>query len=372
MSKVELVPHNPALSRQFEAEAPRLLQALGGWAWEGGQVFSLEHVGSTSIPGVVAKPCVDIAIAVYPFPLEQTFIMALESLGYDYKGEHGISGRQYFQRGPHDYHLHVYEAGSDLFVEHVLFRDYLRTHQEARQRYENLKLGLAQSSKTRVAYTDGKVPLIQVLIKEALEWHIQTTQFRDVKFVKQELGHVAVLWCVASGWGLDIFLNKVTRLHHDVDVCIWRSDQKVFLKHLRNSGWDVQVVYEAGKYRAWQEDEFLDLPISQVHARRNDMTFELLDILFMESDEANWKYRREPKVTMPKAQVMEKARDLFILNPAITLLFKSRTADKEPRGKDQKDFEGVLPNLTQEQKRWLENAFEIWLPGHPWRKKLKI
>jgi hypothetical protein len=75
-------------------------------------------------------------------------------------------------------------------------------------------------------------------------------------------------------------------------------------------------------------------------------------------------------VTMTKELVMLRARDLHILNPAITLLFKSRTSGQDPRAKDQKDFESVLPTLSQQQKDWLDKAFDIWMPQHPWRKNL--
>jgi GrpB-like predicted nucleotidyltransferase (UPF0157 family) len=144
MSVISLVPHDPTWSQQFETESQKILGALGGWAWEGGVVYLLEHVGSTSIPGIMAKPCIDMALGVYPFPLEASAMQALETLGYTYRGENGIAGRQYFQRGPHDFHLHVYEAGGDLVTNHVLFRGYLRANHEARKSYEQMKLELAK------------------------------------------------------------------------------------------------------------------------------------------------------------------------------------------------------------------------------------
>jgi GrpB-like predicted nucleotidyltransferase (UPF0157 family) len=370
---VLLVPHDPIWSQQYKAEAERLLRTLGGWAWEGGVVCLLEHVGSTSIPGIMAKPCIDIALGTYPFPLEASGIQALEALGYIYKGETGISGRQYFQRGPHDVHLHVCEAGGDLFTNYVLFRDYLRVNQRARKSYEGVKLELAQRHvNDRAAYTEGKAPLIQEFLQEAHAWHIRETGFKPVAFVQRELGAANVPWCVASGWALDLFLGRATRLHHDLDVCIWRKDQQLFLKHLKTQGWNLQVPVK-GKYRPWQEGEFLELPITQIHAHRDDMPFELLDILLAEHDETNWIYRREPKVTMPKEAVMfDSSLNVLALNPAIILLFKSRTADKDPREKDQQDFEHVLPHLSQEQKEWLLHAFDIWMPEHPWRNSLKM
>jgi GrpB-like predicted nucleotidyltransferase (UPF0157 family) len=370
MSVITLVSHNPAWTQQFESEAQRLLRALGGWAWEDGQVYLLKHVGSTSVPGLLAKPCIDIVIGVYPFPLEKSFIEELEALGYTYKGDNGIEGRQYFQRGPHDVHIHMYEIGHGDIGELLLFRNYLRDSEEARHRYESLKQHLAQTSETRVAYKDGKAPLIQTLFQEAQTWYSETIGFQPVDFLVNELEGVGVSWCVASGWSLDLVLNKVTRFHDDIDVCIWRSDQQTFLKHLRFKGWQLHVPVD-GKYRPWQDGEFLEFPITQIHARRADMPFELLDILLMESNGNDWLYRREPKVTMPKEQVMVRAQGIHVLNPAITLLFKSRTSGKDPRAKDQKDFETVLPVFTSGQKDWLDKAFEIWVPEHPWRKVLR-
>jgi GrpB-like predicted nucleotidyltransferase (UPF0157 family) len=369
MSVVILVPHDPTWSQEFQAESQRLLRALGGWAWEGGVVYVLEHVGSTSIPGIMAKPCIDMAIGVYPFPVEPE---KLGVLGYSYSGENGIPGRQYFQRGPHDVHIHLYEIGHGDIGKYILFRDYLCSSESARQRYEALKKALAQTSETRVAYTDGKASLVQALLQEAQTWYATAIGFKPLDFVAEELQDTNVPWCVASGWSLDVFLGRVTRFHDDVDVCIWRTDQQAFLKYLEARGWNLQVVHEAGKYRPWQEDEFLELPVSQVHARREDMSFELLDILLMENKGDQWVYRREPNIMMPKEQVMIRSRELAILNPAITLLFKSRTSGKDPRAKDQKDFELVSHNLAQSQKDWLDRAFEVWMPEHPWREVFKI
>jgi GrpB-like predicted nucleotidyltransferase (UPF0157 family) len=368
MSVISLVPHDPTWSQQFETKSQKILGALGGWAWEGGVIYLLEHVGSTSIPGIMAKPCIDIVIGVHPFPIESA---KLEALGYTYRGENGIAGRQYFQCGLHDVHIHLYAIGHSDIGELTLFRDYLRSSQVANRRYETLKKDLVQTAQTRVAYTDGKASLVQTLLQEARDWYATEIGFKPVDFVVKELQQLSVPWCFSSGWALDLYLNKVTRFHDDVDVCIWRSDQQAFLKQLQAWGWKLHVPVE-GKYRPWKDGEYLELPILQVHARRDDMPFELLDILFMESEGSHWVYRRESKITMPKERIMVKARDLLVLNPAITLLFKSRTSGKDPREKDQKDFETMLPALIHDQKDWLDKAFEIWLPEHPWREVLNL
>jgi GrpB-like predicted nucleotidyltransferase (UPF0157 family) len=365
------VPHDPTWSQRFQTESEKLLRALGGWAWDGGVAFLFEHVGLSSIPDIMAKPCIDIVMGVHPFPLESNFVQALQNLGYTHRGENGIPGRQYLQRGPHDAHLHVYDINNEEIHDYTVFRDYLRVHEVARERYEKLKLELAKTTDSRAAYTEGKTSLVQTLLAQAYTWHLQKTAFKPVEFVVEELQNVTVPWCIASGWGLDLFLDKPTRYHADLDVCIWRKDQQHVLQSLKARGWALHVPVE-GKYRPWQEDEFLELPLIQVHARREDMPFEMLDVLLMEHDDQQWIYRREPKVTMPKEKViLTSALGFPVLNSALTILFKSRTADKDPRGKDQRDFENVLPSLTREQKRWLAHAFDLWMPQHPWREKLK-
>lgn len=247
---VELVPYNPGWAKAFESEAQKLLKALGGWAWEGGNVFILEHIGSTSIPDIVSKPCIDIVIGVYPFPLSSAFVHALQALGYEHKGENGIVGRQYFRRGPHEVHIHVYEVGHEDIGKYVLFRDYLRSVKSAREQYQNLKLELARTVDSREMYTEGKSQMVKLLLEEAQQWYASTIAFRPITFIGDVLKDVNLPWCFASGWGIDLFLGQVTRYHQDLDICIWRSDQQAFLQHLQDQGWKLHVPIE-GKYRTW-------------------------------------------------------------------------------------------------------------------------
>lgn len=169
---IQVVPYDPNWPFKFVSERSRLLEALGGWAWAtGGVAVQIEHVGSTSVPGLAAKPCIDIALGAHPFPLEEGYIRALEGLGYEYKGENNIPGRQYFRRGPHQVHLHVFQAGSGAIADLVAFRDYLRARAAARERYQVLKYELAREFRDdRTAYTDGKASLVRELLQEAYAW----------------------------------------------------------------------------------------------------------------------------------------------------------------------------------------------------------
>jgi GrpB-like predicted nucleotidyltransferase (UPF0157 family) len=154
---VRLSPYQPAWQRLFEEEKARLQQAVGPY------VLDIQHVGSTSIPGLVAKPILDIAIAVRNFEEATVCIEPIERLGYVYRGELGIPRRHYFRKGqPRTHHLHVNEIESVDYENQILFRDYLIHHRDMAQAYGALKLNLARRFPVdRDAYLAGKAPFIE-------------------------------------------------------------------------------------------------------------------------------------------------------------------------------------------------------------------
>jgi GrpB-like predicted nucleotidyltransferase (UPF0157 family) len=154
---VKLAPYDAEWQRLFEEEKARIQAAIGQW------VLDIQHVGSTSIPGVVAKPILDIGVAVENFEEASVCIEPLEQLGYEYHGENGIPRRHYFVMGdPRTHHLHVNEVHSRDWENQVFFRDYLIQHPEFAQEYAALKLELAGRFPTdRDAYLEGKAPFIE-------------------------------------------------------------------------------------------------------------------------------------------------------------------------------------------------------------------
>lgn len=150
-----LTPYDARWPEKFRREAERIVGALGRLT-EGGLAENIQHIGSTSVPGMTAKPCVDILVAAWPSPLPRAGIGALERLGYVYRGEHGISGREYFTKGPHEYHLHVVSGDSGFWTDHLLFRDYLRARPAAARTYDETKRSLAASfAHDRERYQQG-------------------------------------------------------------------------------------------------------------------------------------------------------------------------------------------------------------------------
>jgi GrpB-like predicted nucleotidyltransferase (UPF0157 family) len=173
---IHLEPHNPEWANQFELEKNRILQSLGASS-DGGVVWAVHHIGSTAIYSIQAKPVLDILLLLEPAPLEETHLLALGNLGYEYRGEAGIVGRQFFRTNPRTRHLHAFPRNADEVKQHLLFRDYLNNHQSQAKRYEALKLELAaQFSQNREAYNNGKDALIRELLEHARHWQLENPE----------------------------------------------------------------------------------------------------------------------------------------------------------------------------------------------------
>lgn len=163
---VEVVPHNPEWPLEFEREAARLRDVAGTGA------IGVEHVGSTAVPGLAAKPIIDMMLAVEDFDDARPLVHRIEELGYWYCGENGIPRRHYFIReddsGNVTHHLHTLEDSSLEARKHRLFRDRLRANPADRDAYGELKLRLAAAhGNDREAYQEGKTALIERILRDA-------------------------------------------------------------------------------------------------------------------------------------------------------------------------------------------------------------
>lgn len=150
---------------EFAAEAERIERACVGLQ------IRLEHIGSTSVPGLAAKPVIDI-LAGRPVSISgDRYVAALRQLGYEHKGSFGIPGRNYFRRGsPRSHHVHLVSWSSEFWRDHLLFRDYLRTHPLVASEYETLKREIAvMYVQDRDRYTDAKGPFIRSILRRARE-----------------------------------------------------------------------------------------------------------------------------------------------------------------------------------------------------------
>lgn len=155
---VELVDHDPTWTERFEQERDRLVPVFDG------SVVAIEHIGSTSVPGLCAKPIVDIAVGLRELELTDEQIAAMEELGYEYLGEFGLPGRLYFRKGdPRRHHVHVVEHGGMHWERQLVFRDALRTDADELRRYDAFKRRLAAEGHSREVYAELKTPFIRAI-----------------------------------------------------------------------------------------------------------------------------------------------------------------------------------------------------------------
>jgi GrpB-like predicted nucleotidyltransferase (UPF0157 family) len=160
---LQFLPYNPEWKILFEEEKQQLQSTIGN------DIVDIQHIGSTSIPGIIAKPILDIGIAVNNFEEAAICIKPLEKMGYTYKGESGIPRRHWFAKGePTTHHVHILEIHSQNWKNNLIFRDYLKRNLEIAKQYAELKMQLLkQFNADRDAYQEAKKPFIEQVLKQA-------------------------------------------------------------------------------------------------------------------------------------------------------------------------------------------------------------
>jgi GrpB-like predicted nucleotidyltransferase (UPF0157 family) len=168
---VELHPHSPAWAALAKAEAARLKRAFGD------VLITVHHIGSTSIPGIMAKPIIDLIPVVTDIAALDAKEDAVRALGYRWLGEFGLAGRRYCTwadpaTGKRMFQLHCYAHDAPEMPRHLAFRDYLLAHPAIAKEYEAEKIRAAAVRSDDVnAYNDQKNDWIQRVQKEALAWY---------------------------------------------------------------------------------------------------------------------------------------------------------------------------------------------------------
>ncbi|MDJ0591536.1 MAG: GrpB family protein [Pleurocapsa sp. MO_226.B13] len=168
MDEIIIAKYNPDWKFLFQEEVVRLRRVLDTTL-----INRIEHFGSTAVPGLAAKPVIDILIGVNSLvEARQAVISPLESLGYAYWSDNPDPQRMFFVKGlppnsPRTHHVHLVEPDSILW-ERLLFRDYLRQHPDEATHYARLKQQLARGfSNNREAYTQGKTEYIKSVMDKA-------------------------------------------------------------------------------------------------------------------------------------------------------------------------------------------------------------
>lgn len=165
---VVISDYDPAWPEEFRREAAAIARILGD------NLTAIHHIGSTAVPGLAAKPIIDIMPVVRSLGAVDGARAALESLGYEYLGEFGIPGRRYMRKGGDErtHQVHVFAQGDTVNItRHLAFRDFLRAHPDVCAEYAALKRELAARYPYDIdAYCEGKDAFVRRFEAAALAW----------------------------------------------------------------------------------------------------------------------------------------------------------------------------------------------------------
>ncbi|PMC34314.1 hypothetical protein CJ195_23815 [Bacillus sp. UMB0899] len=164
--KVRLAEYSEDWIQMFQAEAQFLKTIFID------EIITIEHFGSTAVPGMKAKPVIDMMCIVKNIEKIDLFNEKMESLGYDVAGEWGINGRRLFRKGGENrtHHIHFYQEENPHIERHLVFRDYLRSHPEEVERYSSFKESLTQQFENTSEYSPAKKAFVKEMEQEALNW----------------------------------------------------------------------------------------------------------------------------------------------------------------------------------------------------------
>ena len=171
MQHLIIVDYDPTWPELFQQEKARLLAAIGD------HIETIEHIGSTSVPGLAAKPVIDIMIGVRDLAkVEQPCIAAIVDLGYEYVPDYEdeMPDRRYFRKsdasGMRTHHLHLWPVDHPDYERHLVFRDYLRTHPDEAAAYEAVKRDLITQHDDGNDYAGAKSVFVLPCEKRAYAW----------------------------------------------------------------------------------------------------------------------------------------------------------------------------------------------------------
>lgn len=166
---IKVVDYNQDWSSEYQKEEQSIRTFLQV------ELVNSFHIGSTSVPGLKAKPIIDILLVVNDINKLDTFSSEFQDNGYEVMGEYGIIGRRYFRKGGDNrtHQIHAFQYNNIEEIErHLVFRDYLRKHPEVCMQYGELKSQLAKQYPNDIdGYSDGKYDFVKKVEKDAIKWY---------------------------------------------------------------------------------------------------------------------------------------------------------------------------------------------------------
>jgi GrpB-like predicted nucleotidyltransferase (UPF0157 family) len=344
---VELAPYHPEWVELFELEKRLLTDTFGD------TIVAIEHVGSTAIPGMPAKPIIDINIGVESLENARGMKDTFEGLGYEYRpfvpGHtfEDLRAQELYVKGPETkrtHHTHVTRYDSDFWKRSLLFRDYLRIHPDRAQEYAELKTRLAQDhADDREGYSQHKSQFIlQTLETARAQLQAdgtrvgvpQVTDWRPlaIEQIQENLGEFRD-WCLCGGLSLDVFLGRITRSHGDTDIGVFRSDTTTCLQAI--SVGRVYLCLPSVGLTPWDGGEVPE-EVHDIWITDPCGSHWVLQIMVYDDIGDMVIFRRSPEITWSKSAHTMCTGGIRILNPLVTLLFKATSSRLE--AKDTEDI----------------------------------
>lgn len=164
---VEVVSYNSNWQEMYKEESEKIKNILNDI------IIDIYHIGSTAIPGIKAKPVIDILVGVKDIEAVDQYNHKMEELGYEAMGEYGIPKRRFFSKGEskRSHHVHIFQVGNEEIERHINFKEYLISHPDKGQEYSKLKEKLVNKYTYDMEnYTTGKSDFIKEIDREAKLW----------------------------------------------------------------------------------------------------------------------------------------------------------------------------------------------------------
>ncbi len=229
---VKIVDYDYQWPSLYEQERRRILEVIGHI------VARVEHIGSTAVPNLGAKPIIDIMVAVNHLSDADKCIGPLKSIGYDYvpEFEESMPERRYFNKGKRPkeqhYHLHMVELAGDFWKRHILFRDHLQTHPDTAKQYYELKKRLAlEYGSDREGYTEAKTYFIESIVSKARKG--TSDEIGQVRFVIGCDLEEFKRYYVVNGWEGELGTGELGNTEEKIimsnpsHLVVWRVNDKI-------------------------------------------------------------------------------------------------------------------------------------------------
>ena len=190
-------------------------------------------------------------------------------------------------------------------------------------------------------------------------------RFAEVQKVGSLFRDLPCPWFVCGGWAIDLFLNRVTRSHKDVDLAVARDDQFEVRDYLRQRGWKLEKAL-GGELIPWTGGERLALPVHTLWCTNDKHDPDFIVLLLNEMSEEQFKFRRDQSITLARERMsFESSSGLPVLAPEIVLLYMSNRPEEYDA-----DFQNTAGLLAEGRRVWLKGALNKLFAQHPWANQL--